>query len=251
MQGNQARGKHKRLKVLLAVVLVLVVAVAIAFFVYTGIYYKADARAQDIALGYAVTMEEQDGYLACWPQGATPTTGFVFYPGGKVQMQAYLPYLAEVAQAGYFCVLLDVPFRLAILDVNAADKAIQDHPAIKKWAVGGHSLGGVAAATFAGEAGPEVAGLVLLASYASNNLAGSSLAVLSITATQDAVLNWKKYEEAKSNLPLQTQYVSIEGGNHSQFGMYGHQSGDGEAAITEEEQRAATAAATVYLLQAL
>ncbi|MNP78228.1 hypothetical protein D3C76_1757890 [compost metagenome] len=44
-------------------------------------------------------------------------------------------------------------------------------------------------------------------------------------------------------MPGNTVYLSIEGGNHAQFGSYGKQKGDGEASITEEEQQIRTARA--------
>ena len=47
----------------------------------------------------------------------------------------------------------------------------------------------------------------------------------------------EKYEDAKSRLPESTLYKVIEGGNHSGFGLYGQQNGDGEATMSAEEQQ--------------
>ena len=44
----------------------------------------------------------------------------------------------------------------------------------------------------------------------------------------------------KPLLPETTRWIAIEGGNHSQFGHYGHQLFDGRATITRESQQAAT-----------
>ena len=41
-------------------------------------------------------------------------------------------------------------------------------------------------------------------------------------------------------LPETTAWVEIKGGNHSQFGHYGHQLFDGRATITREAQQATT-----------
>ena len=124
------------------------------------------------------------------------------------------------------------------------------HPEIAAWAVGGHSLGGVAAAGFAGGR-DDVGGLVLLAAYPAEDLSAAPLAALSITATDDRVLNLGKYDAAKTNLPQDTEFLVIAGGNHSQFGMYGHQKGDGTAQISNEDQRRQAAAATAELLEHL
>lgn len=59
---------------------------------------------------------------------------------------------------------------------------------------------------------------------------------MQITGTSDGVLNREAWESAKTNLPADTLYVSIEGGNHGQFGSYGKQKGDNDPAIDEEEQ---------------
>lgn len=70
-----------------------------------------------------------------------------------------------------------------------------------------------------------VTGLILLASYPSEktDLSKDKLKVLSITASKDKILKWNQYNKAKKRLPQDTKYVNISGGNHSEFGDYGHQ----------------------------
>ncbi len=254
MQEHPAKTEHRRTKkrvVIPVVSTVLIAALVIAFFAYTGDYYRADASVWDVAATYGATVTQQDGYIACAPQDGAPAAGYVFYPGGKVEATAYLPYLAAVAEQGYFCALLEVPFRLAILDTNAAAGVMAAHPEIAVWAVGGHSLGGVAAASFAGKSDGAAAGLVLLASYPASDLSASPLLAASVTATDDRVLDREKYDAAKPKLPQATTFVVIAGGNHSQFGMYGHQSGDGEAEISNGAQRRQATDATATLLGSL
>ncbi|MCC7001868.1 MAG: hypothetical protein IT357_06910 [Gemmatimonadaceae bacterium] len=41
----------------------------------------------------------------------------------------------------------------------------------------------------------------------------------------------------RSLLPKHTRWVEIAGGNHSQFGHYGHQLFDGNATVTREAQQ--------------
>lgn len=45
-----------------------------------------------------------------------------------------------------------------------------------------------------------------------------------------------KYQAGRMYLPPDTVYYTVEGGNHAQFGDYGHQKGDGEPSISEEDQ---------------
>ena len=60
-----------------------------------------------------------DGTLVFKPENATK--GFVFYPGGKVEYTAYQPLMAACSQQGILCILMEMPFNLAVLDINAAD----------------------------------------------------------------------------------------------------------------------------------
>ena len=85
-------------------------------------------------------------------------------------------------------------------------------------------------------------GLILLGSYSTADLSKTGLDVLSVYGSEDKVMNRDKYDENKSNLPSDLIEVVIEGGCHAYFGFYGPQDGDGEPAISNEEQIAITAA---------
>ena len=107
--------------------------------------------------------------------------------------------------------------------------------------VAGHSLGGVVASLDAVTLQKEnhLAGLILFASYPDKSVdfSSSNIPVLSIVASNDKILNWEKYEASKSRLPKTSEELMIEGGNHSGFGMYGEQKGDGARSISNEEQQ--------------
>jgi pimeloyl-ACP methyl ester carboxylesterase len=116
--------------------------------------------------------------------------------------------------------------------------------------VGGHSLGGVAAAAYA-STHTDIDGLVLWASYPANDsLKASTLNVLSIYGTQD-IRGVTPFENSQALLPLNTKYVVIQGGNHSQFGDYGLQPGDHEATITSADQQKQVVNATAQFLKEL
>ena len=59
--------------------------------------------------------------------------------------------------------------------------------------------------------------------------------MLSVYGDCDKVLNIENYAENKANLPEYTEII-IAGGCHAGFAMYGPQDGDGEPAISAEEQ---------------
>lgn len=176
-------------------------------------------------------------------------TGFIFYPGGKVEYTAYEPLMKACAAKDIFCVLVKMPFNLAVFDVDAAKGIQEKYPNIEKWYIGGHSLGGSMAASYLGKHTDEYEGLVLLGSYSTTDLSESSLRVLSVYGSEDQVLNHEKYEENQSNLPDDFSEVLIEGGCHAYFGMYGKQEGDGMPTISNEEQINQTADAIIEIME--
>lgn len=215
------------------------------------VVWASDASAAtDIALAALNTDEQvsvktENGWLVFQPaMESQPSTGFVFYPGGKVDYRAYAPILKLIAAQGYFVVVLPAPLNLAFFDVNAAARIQAAYPDIMNWFVGGHSLGGVAASSYAASH-PEIKGVVFWASYpADDSLKMNGTKVISIYGTNDGLAGKEKIDESRSLLPEDAEFVAIEGGNHAQFGSYGPQAGDKEAAISPEEQWSEVADAT-------
>lgn len=195
-----------------------------------------------------------DSWLVFTPVQTEPTTGFIFYPGGRVLPEAYAPAARQLAEAGYLTVIVPMPLNLAIFNANAAADVIAAYPQITAWALGGHSLGGAMAANFVKTHPDAVQGLVLWAAYpqASDTLADqTNLAVTSIYGTYDGLATVDKIEESRQYLPAATLFVAIEGGNHAFFGWYGDQSGDNPAIITREEQQDQIVTATRKILSNL
>ena len=231
--------KRKRIIILISVVAVLFAACAI----YLSDYYHADMSAiEDMEFSSELSVESEtweDGTLVFTPEEVE--TGLIFYPGGKVEYLAYQPLMQACAAEGILCVLVEMPFNLAVLDVDAADGIQEEFPEIEEWYIGGHSLGGSMAASYVADHTDEYEGLVLLASYSTAELADSGLNVISIYGSEDEVLNREKYEKNRSNLPADfTEYV-IDGGCHAYFGVYGYQEGDGTPTISNQQQIELTA----------
>ena len=218
---------------LIAVVVVLSVGAAGANFWVEGQYPYCDAAAAALVTDAAVTVERTDGAIAFIPSEAR--AGFIFYPGGLVPAEAYAPLMRALAEEGVLCIVPEMPFRLAVLDMNAADGIAAQYPEIIRWAIGGHSLGGAMAASYAAGHAGDFSALVLLAAYSTADLP-DSLPVVSIYGDADGVMNREKYAEYRQNLPENAVELVIPGGNHAQFGDYGHQKGDGVATIPPDEQ---------------
>lgn len=214
------------------------------FFVYVSNYYHSDNAAIEAAsINPNVNISNVNGALVFDPGNAD--TAFIFYPGGKVEYTAYEPLMIKIAQNGIMCILPEMPFNLAVFNVDAANAYVSEYPEILHWYIGGHSLGGSMAANYASKNSEKIEGLILLASYSADDISSKGIKVMSIYGSKDEVLNKESYEKNKKNLPADFVEVILDGGNHAGFGCYGPQKGDGEAAIDSEQQQTDTAKAVV------
>ena len=203
----------------------VVVVLAAATVWYVNDYYHADNVALAVVAdedGTADGVEVRtlpSGDIAFVPDH--PTAGLVFYPGGKVQPEAYAPLMQKCAQRGILCVLLKPTFNLAIIDMDAANGVTAQFPDVSTWVLAGHSMGGVAAADYASRHPDEFDAIAFLAAYPAVDLSKFDGKVLSIIGSNDGVLNRDKYEQAHDLLPDSVQKLVIEGGNHAYYGNYG------------------------------
>lgn len=229
---------------MIAAVLVISAAGSAA---YLNDFYHAEAEAiaSFVTENPVEKQEIEDGIIV---HKAVSDTGFIFYPGGKVEYTAYEPLMEACASEGIFCVLLEMPFHLAVLDRNAAQGIPELYPEIEHWYIGGHSLGGSMAASYLEKHQEEYEGMILLGAYATADLSESDLTVLSVYGSEDGVMNREKYEKYQENLPEGFTELLIDGGCHAGFGMYGAQEGDGVPSITNEEQIMVTAEAIAELI---
>ena len=235
--------------VLIGVALLIVIAAG-AFFWYVNDYYKATVTAiEALESDGEVTVTEMDDAIIFAPTGEEPETGIIFYPGGKVEAEAYAPLLRRLAEADLFVVVAKMPFHLAVFDANAAEAIMAQESEVEEWYLAGHSLGGVMASSFAADQADEVAGLIFLASYPSGDLTAAPFPVLSVYGSEDEVLNRESYDEAQTKLPAAYTEIVLEGGNHGQFGDYGPQAGDGTATITADQQQQETAEAITTFIE--
>ena len=239
---KETKRNKLRKRILTAAAAVLAAAV-LAFVFYIGTYYHAEEPALEVIAHPAqdITVSEEESRIVFTPEN--PRAGLIFYPGGKVQYEAYAPLMEACAEQGLLCVLLHMPGNLAVLDMNAAEGIPEEYPAIKSWYIGGHSLGGSMAASYLSSHPDDFEGLILLAAYSTEDLKDSGLSVLSVYGSEDGVMNRNSYETYRENLPADFTEFIIPGGCHAYFGCYGAQKGDGTPEITNEEQIQLTAEA--------
>ena len=236
---------------LAAGVLLLIVCGAIALWLNTAAQPMSEALVA-LERSTAVTVE-QEPWLVFRPAEMQPDTGLIYYPGGRVDYRAYAPFARAVAEQGYLVVIPRMPFNLAVFDPAEAGAVMDAYPDIRRWVVGGHSLGGAMAANFARSNPDRVHGLLLVASYPadSDSLADTSLPVLSISGSEDGLADRATLQASRALLPAAATFLEIDGGNHAQFGWYGEQNGDNPARIGREEQMAQATSATIEFMQGL
>lgn len=202
--------------------------------------------------------------------------GLVYLPGALVDARAYAPLCRDVAERSRcIVVLLDVPFRMATFGISRISKAMSEVPGVIRWTVGGHSLGGIAAAKYvwsnvpaigaqnayiAPLVRPEVVGLMLhaaplAADAKSIDLSGhKELLMLHVLADRDGIVSDELITLSKANEPQHTIVATIAGGNHAGFGHYGPQTfplQDGVSTIGLAEQQRQVADVSANWLKAI
>ena len=225
--------KAKKSLIIFSAVLVVLIVVSLIY-LGTGNYDSKDlAKAHMISdKNTTVIIENGVKFVSLNPNGI----GIILYQGAKVDVSAYSVEAKILTDNGYTVFIPKMPFNMAFFGINKADKIIENNPDITKWYMAGHSLGGSMAAKYTSNNQERIDGLILLASYSVDDLSKYTGKVISIIGTKDMGIDKEKLDETSVNLPKDTEFYIIEGGNHSQFGDYGFQKGDNIADISLEEQ---------------
>ena len=225
--------KEKRKAIVISFFTIMIVLIVfVVIYLCTG-----DLCASREVFNYLKSTDEvkitriEEGYYF---DGPGEESAIIFYPGAKVEFTSYSQLMHSIAQNGRDCFLVEMPFNIAIFGSSKATKIINNY-SYKHWYMSGHSLGGVIAASYVSNNPEKVDGIIMLASYPSKEMP-NNVEYVSIYGTEDKVLNAKSYEKSKRYLPENAKEIIIDGGNHSGFGNYGLQKGDGESKISREEQ---------------
>lgn len=228
---------------------VLVTVLVLGGLVWLQPFPASAAATSAMAGAPAVRVVDVPSGIVLSPRDERPTRALVFQPGARVDPRAYVPILTDVSRAGYLVVVVKQPLELALLATDAPENVMARHPEVTRWAVGGHSLGGVAAAQYAASDPARVKGLVLWASYPVGSLAGrTDLAVASVSGSRDGFTTPDDVAASRALLPASTAFTVVDGAVHSSFGDYGPQPGDGTPTVDHAEAQRQIVDATVALL---
>jgi len=229
--------RKKRAWIGIIVAASVLLALVGGFYVYTLDYYRADDTAAAVFTS-GTNIEDTGDTVVIRPSEAVDKgIGLIFYPGGKVAADAYVPLLEDLAGEGLTCVLVRMPMNLAVFNINGAEAVYDAFPEIGHWYLAGHSLGGAMASSYAGKHADRLDGLILLGAYPVND---ADIPTIAIYGSEDIKLDRSKLEGVNT--------VEIAGGNHAYFGNYGEQEGDGTASISREEQQRQAVAAIMRFI---
>jgi pimeloyl-ACP methyl ester carboxylesterase len=196
---------------------------------------------------------DQEPWLTFAPAQDIPDTGFIFYPGGRIDPRGYAHLMKTIAAEGYLAVVPEMPLNIAAFRPSSADKIIAAHPEIDRWVISGHSVGGAMAAQYTHGHSEAIDGLAIWASYPpdSADLSGLEIPVTLIYGSRETRVTDSSVAERQHLLPADTVYVRIEGGDHHQFGSYEIDPKDHLATISRDSQQQQILQATLRLLDSV
>jgi pimeloyl-ACP methyl ester carboxylesterase len=213
-------------------------------------------RALLVSDGKVAVQSSQD-VLAFLPTSAVGPSALVFIVGAGVAAEAYAPLLRPLAEAGYPVFVVRLPYRIAPLEqhqetaVRRVHSILGGNTRVRSWVIAGHSLGGALACRIAADHPQTVSAMVLIGTSHPKtiDLSRSRIRITKVYGSNDRIATVEMIRATKHLLPLDTRWIEIEGGNHSQFAHYGHQLFDGSPTIAREQQQDMTRAALLDALE--
>ncbi len=233
-------------------IIVLAFVVAMTWLVDWATYARPPLPEAEAALISDENVEvTHEAWLTFTPSGVDVESGFIFYPGGRINPKGYATLLKPIAAEGYLVVVPEMPINMAIFDVDVADEIMAQYPEIKHWVIGGHSVGGVSATMYTAEKPEQIDGLAIWAAYPADNsdISALDIPVLSIYGGREEGVTDESVGERKYLLPADTEYIKIEGGDHHQFGSYKIKPEEHLATVERSIQQAQIIEAMLVLLE--
>jgi pimeloyl-ACP methyl ester carboxylesterase len=158
----------------------------------------------------------------------------IFYTGGLVSPASYLYNISLIAvKTNSRAIIIKPPLSLAIIP-SLSIKTLIDRYGLQGITLAGHSLGGVAAC-YAYDKYLPINKIILMGSYCNNDISQEKVKVIALNGSRDEIISRTNLEKAKKNTPNDSQYITIEGANHSIWGSYGQQQGDGPSDLLRSQ----------------
>jgi len=184
-----------------------------------------------------VTITETEDQIIFKSNGSDNKLEIIFFQGGLTDPKAYAPLCRKLAEYGFTSHLVKMDGRLPQYDYQKTADLFNLKQ--ENFVIGGHSQGGKMAAQFVYENPKIFKGLFLMGTSHPRDvdLSSQDIPCVKLYAENDGLASIEEVMENENKLPLNTELVLIEGGNHSQFGYLGQLLMDNPANISLEEQQ--------------
>ena len=185
-------------------------------------------------------------------------SALLLLPGGAIDSTAYAVTCSKIADRGILVAMVNLePFRMPLAHLSADPESmkrimasVEESFGKLNWrGIGGHSLGGRAAAGLSGALG--ISKVVIWGSDSPVDLLPSDTSALVLTGTNDGLAGL--FRPGKTNDRVSVKKIKIEGGNHAGFAHYGPQTyptPDGELLIPLDKMQSIAAEETAQFLLA-
>ena len=108
--------RFKIWQIALALIAMLLLLGGTIFVIWASNPLPADKQAFTALENDASISIDTEPWLVFKPQSTESSAGFIFYPGGRVQPEAYALAARKIAEAGYLVVIPRMPLNLAFFD---------------------------------------------------------------------------------------------------------------------------------------
>lgn len=224
-----------RIMLRIAGLLILLLVVGLATFYLVDGRPLPESRAYLESDRYAAEQRADGGFLFLpeQPNGR----GLLIMHGALIEPQAYANTAGYFASRGYTVLVPRGGFtRLSILAVDPAADAMRDL-GLNGWYTIGHSMGGMSSLEVISR-NPDlpVRGAALWAASVPKDYSTLKVPMLFLWGDNDGLLPEGRFEGGKLFLPADVVYETINGANHKDFAMYGHQFFDEAGRLGWQEQ---------------
>ncbi len=194
-------------------------------------------------------------YIVFRPTGVEPTMGLILYPGAACDPRGYSAVLRRIAARGYLVVVARMPLNMAVFSPGKADDVRAAFPAIQRWVLAGHSMGGAMAIHYAHNHPDDLAGLIIWDAWPADmdTIAGLKIPVWHIHRATPEGRAPESFEQRRNLFPATSTWVPLRGGIHMQFGSFigGGYKEDWKPSITRDDQHDQIVTATLNALLAM
>jgi len=204
----------------------------VSFIIRTQVSYHATAiYLEQIQSNSWLIITQDTHHITLTPRSWTTQHTLLFYPWAKVDPEAYIYKLWNIALAHRLTVIIDKPlFGLQIFGINNADSVTGENLIIA-W----HSLWWAMACEYTKNHPERIKALILMWAYCNSDISALTwLRTLSFAASQDGLISLEEMKTYTKYFPTGHIFSILTWATHAQYGNYGLQDGDGISTISDD-----------------